>query len=202
MLTFRALRRTTDPDFLKSPSVWICSSKDVQASTRKLKERNLFRWPDRHLTKSCSPTQVHEQTKLCPPFRSSGIRNPFNLCDKKVTSSCLFCFLNYLWPIFLSRTTSISCLILHPSQSYFISLLLLTAQDVSFISDSASYPSLSQHSPIRLSPPLLQQNSSQQGHQPMVTCLHLVLPAPDTLDHSLLLDNIIFHDTSVFLLSP
>lgn len=87
MLTFSAFRRITDPDFLKSPSVWICSSKDVQASTRKLKEINLFRWPGRHLSKSYYSAKVYQQIRHYTLFRSSDATNSFNPCDERLLAS-------------------------------------------------------------------------------------------------------------------
>lgn len=79
MLTFSAFRRITDPDFLKSPSVWTCSSKDVQASTRKLKDRTLFRWQDAQI--------------LCNQTDSIKVTNGLCLAKSRVKSLSLSCLI-------------------------------------------------------------------------------------------------------------
>lgn len=119
MLTFSAFRRITDPDFLKSPSVWICSSKDVQASTRKLKERSLFRWPDTHLSKSYYSAKVHQQTMHYTPFREFPAIPVMKDCwlPKFFSKIHLFTHNNFN----------------EPTQSYSISLFSLRVQDLSFL---------------------------------------------------------------------
>ena len=87
MLTFSAFRRITDPDFLKSPSVWTCSSKDVQASTRKLKDRTLFRWQDAQIL--CNQTHPHYSIK---------VTNGLCLAKSRVKSLSLSCsILDHSW---------------------------------------------------------------------------------------------------------
>lgn len=170
----------------------MCSSRDVQASTRKLKERNLFRWPEIHLSKSYYSAKIHEQTRT---FRSSDTTNLFNLWYK------VSCFLNSsLGPTILPMITSMS-----PLNSTSFSILYFSfTQSTGFVFCIASTLLHIPVSPlpflIRLSSSLLQQNSSHQS--PMASALPnsfspflRVLPAFNTLDYSQLILKILFHSS-------